>query len=463
MKDRLFDGAAALAERSGDGWQRAPEFSRAVLDCLPTAVYTTDASGRITYYNDAAALLWGYRPDLDSAAWCGSWKLFWPDGRAMAHDECPMAVTLRTGEVVRGAEAIAERPDGSRVLFAPYPTPLFDAAGKLVGGVNMLVDITDRRRGEESALRLASIVDSSDDAIISKDLKGIISSWNAGAQRLFGYTAEEAIGQPVTILIPEDRLDEEPGILGRIMRGERIDHYETVRRRKDGGLVDISLTVSPLKTHDGRIIGASKIARDITDRKRSQEQAALLIGEMKHRLKNSLSIVQAIASQTLASVTPQEHAAFAGRLQALAGAQDLLTLKNLRSVPLDEVLARALAPFQEQHSERITLDGAGGIWLDAGKVTLLSMGLHELATNAAKYGALSNDAGTVHVAWLVTPDGKGKRVKLTWQEKGGPPVAPPSRKGFGSLLLEQALKSEMGSASLAFHPDGVVCSVELMV
>lgn len=462
MKDRV-GGTVALAERDEEGRREAPEFSRAVLDVLPAAIYTTDAQGRITYYNEAAAALWGHRPELDSAAWCGSWKLFWPDGRAMAHDECPMAVALRTGEAVRGAEAFAERPDGTRVHFAPYPTPLFDAAGRLVGGVNMLVDITDRKLTEESALRLASIVDSSDDAIVGKDLRGIITSWNAGAQRLFGYTADEMIGRSITILIPPERLDEEPDILGRIVRGERVDPYETVRRRKDGSLVDISLTVSPIRAHDGTVIGASKIARDITERRRAQEQANLLLSEMKHRLKNSLSVVQAIASQTLGSVTPEDHAAFAGRLQALAGAQDLLTLKNLRSVPLREVLVRALAPFQERHAERIALDGVNDIWLDAGKVTLLSMGLHELATNAAKYGALSNDTGTVHLTWRVMPAEETRRVKLVWREKGGPPVERPQRKGFGSLLLEQALKSELGRASLEFRPGGVVCSVELTI
>ncbi|MBV9835368.1 MAG: PAS domain S-box protein [Alphaproteobacteria bacterium] len=430
---------------------------------MPTAVYTTDAGGQITYYNDAAVALWGHRPDLDTAAWCGSWKLFWPDGRPMAHDECPMAVTLRTGKAVRGLVAIAERPDGSRVLFEPHPTPLFDKAGRLIGGVNMLVDVTESNLAKQSALRLASIVDSSDDAIVSKDLSGTIQSWNAGAERLFGYTAEEVIGKPITILMPPDRVNEEPGIIARIVRGERVDHYETVRRRKDGSHIDISLTVSPLKAPDGRIIGASKIARDITDRMRAQEQANLLLSEMKHRLKNSLSIVQAIASQTLGSITPQEQAAFAGRLQALAGAQDLLTLKNLRSVPLREVLLRALAPFQERHAERIVLDGVDDLSLDAGKVTLLSMGLHELATNAAKYGALSNDTGAVHLTWRVASTEDSRRVKLTWQESGGPPVEPPTRKGFGSLLLEQALKSELGRAALEFRPDGVVCTVELTV
>ena len=148
--------------------------------------------------------------------------------------------------------------------FIPYPTPLFDASGNLIGAVNMLVDITERKRAEEVAQRLASIVESSDDAILSKDLNGIITSWNQGAERLFGYSADEMIGKSVTLLIPAERQDEEPKILGRIRRGERIEHYETVRLRKDGSLIDISLSVSPIKGAGGKVIGASKIARDIT-------------------------------------------------------------------------------------------------------------------------------------------------------------------------------------------------------
>ena len=122
---------------------------RELLDALPAAVYTTDAAGRITYYNEAAADLWGHRPALGSSEWCGSWKLFWPDGTPLAHDECPMAVALREDRAVRGMEAAAERPDGTRVPFIPYPTPIHDETGKLVGAVNMLVDITDRKRAEE--------------------------------------------------------------------------------------------------------------------------------------------------------------------------------------------------------------------------------------------------------------------------------------------------------------------------
>ena len=145
-------------------------------------------------------------------------------------------------------EAIAERPDGTRYPFLAYPTPLRNDKGELLGAVNMLIDITERKRNEEAAQHYSAIVESSDDAILSKDVNGVITSWNSAAQRLFGYTAQEAVGKSVTMLIPADRQDEEPEILERIRRGEKIDHCETIRQRKDGRFVDISLTVSPIET-----------------------------------------------------------------------------------------------------------------------------------------------------------------------------------------------------------------------
>jgi len=243
---------------------------RAFANALPAAIYMTDPSGRITFYNDAAAELWGCHPEIGKSEWCGSWKLYWPDGTPLAHDECPMAVTLKTGRPVRGVEAVAERPDGTRVPFMPYPTPLYDASGALVGAVNMLVDLTDRARAEQMRRQLASIVESSDDAIISKNFDGTITSWNTGAERIFGYTGEEVIGKSIKVLMPPDRYNEEDGILARLRKGERIDHYETIRQRKDGGLIDISLTVSPMRNAEGNLIGASKIARDITERKHAE-------------------------------------------------------------------------------------------------------------------------------------------------------------------------------------------------
>jgi PAS domain S-box-containing protein len=283
---------------------RAPplEPSR-VLDQLPGAVYITDAEGRITYFNEAAAALWGRRPKLNSDLWCGSWRLYWPDGRPLQHDECPMAVAIKEQRMLRGAEAIGERPDGTRVPFMAFPTPLFDASGTMVGAVNMLVDMSGRQRGESAAHQLAAIVESSDDAIVSKDLNGIITSWNEGAERLFGYSAAEVIGKSITLLIPADRQDEEPHILARIRRGERIDHYETVRQRKDGSMVEISITVSPVRGMDGAVIGASKIARDITERRRALDQQQLLIREMNHRIKNLFSLSSSIVSLSARSAT----------------------------------------------------------------------------------------------------------------------------------------------------------------
>jgi PAS domain S-box-containing protein len=162
-----------------------------LLDMLPVAVYTTDAQGRITYYNEAAAELWGQRPQLGTDQWCGSWRLYWPDGRPLPHDECPMAMTLKEGRPVRGLEAIAERPDGTRIRFQPCPTRLLNAVGKVTGAINLFVDVTEQHRADMELARLAAIVASSDDAIISKTLDGQISSWNAGATRTFGYQAKE--------------------------------------------------------------------------------------------------------------------------------------------------------------------------------------------------------------------------------------------------------------------------------
>ncbi len=317
-----------LSSKPAGGPLRSDDHFRKILDDLPAAIYVTDAKGRITYFNEAAATLWGYRPQLGKSEWCGSWKLYWPDGTPLPPGECPMALALKEKRAVRGMEAVAERPDGTRVPFISYPTPLYSRTGKLLGAVNMLVDITDRKLAETFAQRIASIVESSDDAIISKDLSGTILSWNDGAGRLFGYTAEEMIGKPVTILIPPQRLEEEPGIISRIARGEQVHHYETIRRRKDGSLVNISLTVSPVKDANGKIIGASKIARDITNRKRAEEQKNLLLLEMKHRIKNTLATVQALATQTMRSASAEERATFLARLQSLANAHDLLVLEQ---------------------------------------------------------------------------------------------------------------------------------------
>ncbi|HEX8852439.1 MAG TPA: PAS domain S-box protein, partial [Pyrinomonadaceae bacterium] len=158
------------------------------------------------------------------------------------------------------------RKDGERILVESRWATVRDARGIVTSVLEITRDVTERRRAEERLLHSAAIVENSDDAIISKNLDGVILSWNPGARRLYGYTAEEAVGRPVTMLIPDDRPDEEPRILEQIRRGQRVDHYETVRVRKDGTFLEVSLTVSPVRDASGRIVGASKIARDVMSR-----------------------------------------------------------------------------------------------------------------------------------------------------------------------------------------------------
>ena len=446
--------------KAGEAITRGDHYFRDVLEALPAAIYTTDAAGRITYYNQAAALLWGQRPELGESEWCGSWKLYWPDGRPLPHDQCPMALAIKEGRPNRGMEAVAERPDGIKIPFIPYPTPLYDSSGTLVGAVNMLVDITDRKRAEESALRLASIVEFSDDAIIRKDLDGLITSWNRGAQALFGYTAREAVGNSVRTLIPPDRQDEESEILARIRRGEHIEHYETVRRRKDGTLIDISLTVSPVKNAAGEIVGASKIARNISERKRAEQALHLIVDESKHRIRNTLATVQAIATQTL-HASDEERLAFVARLSALGRAHDLLSVENWSRAKIGDVVNQALAPFRDKAYERFVVEGPEDLWTSSNHASLLTMALHELATNASKYGALANNSGQVRLSWELVSQDQESRLRLCWTESGGPPVTAPSHAGFGSFLMNRVLKAERGEVRLEYKPQGLVATFEL--
>jgi len=244
---------------------------RSIIDALPAAIYTTDAEGKLTHFNPAAAEFFGRTPDLFRDRWCVSEKLFRSDGTPLPLEECSMARALREERIVDGQEVIVERPDGTRRWFTPYPRVLRNATGEIVGGINMLVDITERKEAEETSNLLAAIVDSSDDAIVSKNLDGVVTSWNKGAERLFGYSAQEVIGQNIKIIIPKERYAEETDILSRIRRGERIDHFETVRVRKDGQSVHIAVTISPVRNAAGAIIGASKVARDITAAKNIDE------------------------------------------------------------------------------------------------------------------------------------------------------------------------------------------------
>ncbi len=431
-----------------------------LLEALPVAVYTTDAKGRITFYNEAAAELWGHRPRLGTDHWCGSWRLYWPDGRPLPHDECPMALTLKEGRPVRGIEAVAERPDGTRIPFLPFPTPLRNAAGRVTGAINLLVDLSDRNRAELESARLAAIVVSSDDAIISKTLDGRVTSWNNGAARIFGYTVDEMIGQPITRIIPPELHDEEKLILAKLRRGEHVDHYETVRMAKDGRRVDISLTVSPLRDKWGTVVGASKVGRDISERKQAEKLQRLLVDELNHRIKNTLATVQAIANQSLAHAkSPADFVpSFTGRVQALAKTHSLLTQTKLQGAEVME-LVREQVLLGAVNDNRISCSGPL-LMLDIQSTTHLALVLHELATNARKHGALSVPDGLLSVSWQMRTNG-GRSLLMLWKESNGPKVSAPSARGFGTTLIEQTLRGHGGEASIHYDADGLTCDITL--
>ena len=287
----------------------------------------------------------------------------------------------------------------------------------------------------------------------------MILSWNQGAERLFGFTPEEAVGRPVTIIIPLDRLDEEPAILEKIHRGERIEHFETVRQRKDGSLVDISLTISPIRNSRGKIVGASKIARDITELRKARDRQHLLMREMSHRVKNLFALSGSIVGLSARSAkSPQELAeSTRARLSALARAHALTFSHDFddaahQPTTLQSLVRTIVAPFDEPEDPRIALSG-----IDAGvsgaAVTSFALLLHEFATNAAKYGALSSATGTVKVDFRE----EGDAIVVDWTERGGPLVATPEGgEGFGAVLSRIAVSNQLGGEIIRdWRPEGL--------
>jgi PAS domain S-box-containing protein len=306
---------------------------RQVLSALPAAVYTTDAGGRLTYFNDAAADLWGQRPQIGSTEWCGSWKLYWPDGTPMAHGDCPMATALKEDRPVPGLEAACERPDGTRVPFITYPTPLHDESGRLVGAVNMLVDITERKRAEE-------------------------------------------------------------------------------------------------RQH-------------------------LMVRELHHRVKNTLATVQAIMGSTARSATSIDEFqnALIGRISSLAKTHVLLS--DEEPVSFADIMHSELDAFEDGNDNRITLSGPP-VEIPPQLAVTLGMAVHELTTNAVKYGALSVFGGKIDVTWSETIEANRRRLDFEWTESGGPKVLKPKKQGFGVRMLEFVLRGQIQATThIEYKPKGV--------
>jgi PAS domain S-box-containing protein len=407
-----------------------------------------------------------------SLGWCGYtreevvdrpfWQTPWWRGSEQVKSRIRFATDQAAAGIAFREELRYWVADGSERIMDFAMHPIRDRTGAVMFLHPTGIDITERKR-IEAALReseqrlswLAAIVESSDDAIVSKNLDGIVTSWNSGAERVFGYTAKEAIGQPITIVIPQDRQDEERTILTRIRRGERIDHFETVRQRKCGSLITISLTVSPVKNADGIIVGASKIARDITEQKRAQEQIATLAREAEHRSKNLLASVQATVMLSQSDTPEGLKHLIEGRIQALASVHSLFVATRWIGAELSAIATQELAPFSGRGERRVQIDGPQ-VLLAPNAAQSIAVTLHELTTNAAKYGALSSADGRVDLEWTHAADG---RLNLRWTETGGPAVQSPTRQGFGGRIITQMIRQLDGKAHFDWRAEGLICEI----
>lgn len=328
---------AGVLDKAARAWLEgeADDFVPQLLDVLPAAVYVTDAQGYVTYFNEAAADIWGRRPELGRDRWCGSWKLFWPDGRELPHDQCPMAIAVKEQRSIRGLEAVVERPDGTRVSLIPYPSPLFGASGAFLGAVNLIVDISDRKKHEE--------------------------------------------------------------------------------------------------------------------------QLAILAREVEHRSKNVLATVSATVQLSDADTPEDLKRAIQGRIRALSNAHTLFAQSRWMGADLQTLVAQELAPYSQDGEARAQIAGPSAM-LPPNVAQCMAVALHELATNAAKYGALSGPQGRVHVAWS---NPAAEHLVLRWSESDGPPVMPPKRNGFGMRAIRAMIEQLDGKVRFEWNSDGVLCEILL--
>ena len=399
-----------------------PPTDVAAIGSSADAIVGTTLDGVITSWNRAAERLFGY---------AATEALGQPISPIVPHDrladEHDVLACIRRGEALDHFETVRVAKDGQRVEVSLAISPVKAVTGEILGASSIARDVRERRRLEEARGRLAAIVDSSEDAIVSKTLDGVITSWNRGAEKLFGYPADEVIGRSILIIIPPERRTEEDEVLGRIRRGEAVEHFETVRCRKDGTRVDISLTVSPVRDRSGRIVGASKIARDIGDRKRAEQQLARLYEEAReanrakdeflamlgHELRNPLGAIRS-AIQLMDGVRsdgdgPAAHACdvIARQTTHLARlVDDLLDVGRVMTgkimldrqpTDLAEIAARTVATFTatgkaQQHRLLVDVD-ASAVWIEADPVRVEQIAAN-LVTNALKY---TPAGGTIQV------------------------------------------------------------------
>lgn len=424
----------------------AAAYLAAIVDSSADAILGTGTDGIIKSWNKACERLFG-RNSTDMVGQPLSDII----PVELRDEETEIRARIASGESIKNFETVRLAADGRPIEVAITLSPIRDPDGDVIGISSIIRDVSRRKQAERGAAMLAAIVASTSDGVVSKTLDSKVTSWNQSAERIFGYSEPEMLNQSIRRVIPQERQEEEDRILASVLSGQTVDNFETVRVRKDGSLIDVSVTVSPVRDASGRITGASKIVRDITDKRQTQQQLRALLAEVNHRSKNLLSLVQAIARQMTRQSQTLDLDRFLARLQAIAQNQDLLIRNDWHFVPLDDLMRSQLQTFSDAIGNRIVMSGPL-VEMTPEAAQAIGMAIHELATNAAKYGALSNDQGRIEIGWSCAEH----TFAMHWVERDGPTVTPPTRRGFGSRVIADMVRISLdGAVEVLFPPTGL--------
>jgi PAS domain S-box-containing protein len=440
--------------------RESEERFRLMSEHAPVMIWVSDANGGCLHLNRMLRDFWAVdEKDLANFDWRTSMH---PDDASEIGRLMMEALATRSSVTIKGRY---RRADGRYRLLQTDARPRISARGEFLGMIGVNVDITERTetdaalRDSEERFRLA--VEAAPSGMVMTDVDGRILMVNAHAEKLFGYGRDEMIGRPIEMLVPQRFRSAHPGFRS-LYRKEASARPMGAGRdlfalRKDGSEIPVEIGLSPIVTPDGLMALAAVV--DISGRKNAEAHRELLLAELNHRVKNTLAVVQSIANQTFKGkrASPDAKKAFEGRLIALSCAHDLLTKSNWENASLEELAADTLQAGTAAEN-RVTLSGPR-VLLSPRQALGLGMALHELFTNAVKYGALSNDVGRVELSWTRS-QGVAPRLTLVWREREGPPVTPPKSRGFGSLLLERALAQDLdGEVATEFKPVGLVCTI----
>lgn len=447
--------------------------SGGLLDVLPIPTFVCDADGRIVQYNRRAAEIWAREPEPNQThdSFIAGTRMYEADGTPAPASL--LSGVLATGVPVHDVERRVHRPDGNEIIVTVNIEPLRNVHGEVVGAVECMIDITDSRRttlaleqsrldAEEQEQRHAATYEHAAIGIAEIAPDGHFVRVNEAICTITGRAREDLISGYLFRDTHPDDVDADRQAFNKQVSGE-LQFYSIEKRfvRPDGRTIWISVRSSPVRTAAGTLLYVVRVVQDITERKEAERRQKLLVDELNHRVKNTLATVQSLASQTSRSTGSPKlfSSAFEGRLIALSKAHDQLTRHHWENAELRELLAGSLAPYASASAERIVLRGEDVV-LRPRAVLTLAMAVHELTTNAAKYGALSVPTGSVEITWRPVVEEGRKHLRIDWIESGGPEVVVPKRRSFGSRMIEGSIDAELGGiAKLNYPAEGLRCEM----